>query len=92
MEALPTRTAPADASPRHRQLEAGLDRIGVTGAHKQIGAMVHRYGVAGMFTLLGSLFVGLAVFVQFPPETFGRSMEGDDEEDMAATAGKETDA
>ncbi|MFB7106526.1 MFS transporter [Streptomyces hydrogenans] len=53
------------------------------------GAAFDRYGVAGMFTLLGALFVGLAVFVQFPPETFGRSMEG---EEPADTMGKETAA
>ncbi|MEV0324381.1 MFS transporter [Streptomyces sp. NPDC050658] len=39
------------------------------------GAAFDAYGIAGMFTLLGVLFVGLAVSVQFPPETFGKSME-----------------
>lgn len=39
------------------------------------GAAFDAYGIAGMSTLLGVLFVGLAVSGQFPPETFGRSME-----------------
>ncbi|MDI3402433.1 MFS transporter [Streptomyces cavernicola] len=44
------------------------------------GAAFDAYGIAGMFTLLGVLFVGLAVSVQFPPETFGKSMEESGEE------------
>ncbi|MGW0999598.1 MFS transporter [Streptomyces sp. NPDC002523] len=39
------------------------------------GAAFDSYGMAGMFTLLGTLFVGLAIAVQIPPETFGKSME-----------------
>ncbi|WP_455353523.1 MFS transporter [Streptomyces sp. SYSU K217416] len=44
------------------------------------GYIFDRAGVAGMFTLLGSLFVVFAIAVQFPPETFGRSMEEVDQE------------
>lgn len=35
------------------------------------GAAFDAYGMAGMFTLIGILFMGLAVSVQFPQETFG---------------------
>ncbi|MFE7357049.1 MFS transporter [Streptomyces sp. NPDC057543] len=51
------------------------------------GAAFDWYGVAGMFTLLGVLFVGLAISVQFPPETFGRSMEETAENQQEAEKG-----
>ncbi|MER5611366.1 MFS transporter [Streptomyces sp. NPDC002215] len=50
------------------------------------GAAFDAYGMAGMFTLIGMLFVGLAVSVQFPPETFGRSMEETAEESATEPA------
>ncbi|MEV6231802.1 MFS transporter [Saccharopolyspora shandongensis] len=36
-------------------------------------------GLTGMFTLLAALFVILGIAVQFPPETFGKPMEEDEQ-------------
>ncbi|WTV09773.1 MFS transporter [Streptomyces sp. NBC_00046] len=55
------------------------------------GAAFDAYGMAGMFTLIGILFVGLAVSVQFPPETFGRSMEETAEQSVTAPTGQPAD-
>lgn len=43
------------------------------------GAVFDASGTFGMFTVLAALFIILAIVVQFPPETFGKPLEEDEE-------------
>ncbi len=51
----------------------------VGGALSQLaaGKMFDLYGVAGMFGMIAVMYLIFAVAVQFAPETFGKSIEGD---------------
>lgn len=54
----------------------------VGGALSQVlaGKMFDLYGVGGMFGMIAAMYLVFAVAVQFAPETFGKSIEGEADE------------